>query len=41
VAEAQRLLDGLSFGESLRWHHDRLWLADWGAQQVMAVDGPG
>jgi len=41
VAEVQRLLDGLSFGESLRWHQDRLWLADWGAQQVMAVDREG
>ena len=41
MAEVQQLLDGLSFGESLRWHQDRLWLADWGAQQVMAVDGGG
>jgi sugar lactone lactonase YvrE len=41
VAEVQHLLDGLSFGESLRWHQDRLWLADWGAQQVMAVDREG
>jgi sugar lactone lactonase YvrE len=41
VAEVQQLLDGLSFGESLRWHQDRLWLADWGAQQVMAVDREG
>ncbi len=35
------LLGGLSFGESLRWHHDRLWLADWGAQEVLAVNGEG
>jgi len=41
VTEVQHLLDGLSFGESLRWHQDRLWLADWGAQQVMAVDPEG
>ena len=41
MAEVQHLLDGLSFGESLRWHQDRLWLADWGAQQVMAVDREG
>ena len=41
VAEVQHLLDGLSFGESLRWHQDRLWLADWGAQEVMAVDRAG
>jgi sugar lactone lactonase YvrE len=41
VAEVQQLLDGLSFGESLRWHHHRLWLADWGAQEIVAVDGQG
>jgi sugar lactone lactonase YvrE len=41
VAEVRQLLDGLSFGESLRWHQDRLWLADWGAQEVVAVDGEG
>ncbi len=41
MAEVRRLLDDLSFGESLRWHHDRLWLADWGAQEVVAVDHGG
>jgi sugar lactone lactonase YvrE len=41
VAKVQRLLDGLSFGESLRWHQDRLWLADWGAQEIVAVDPEG
>jgi sugar lactone lactonase YvrE len=41
VAGVQHLLDGLSFGESLRWHQDRLWLADWGAQEVVAVDREG
>jgi sugar lactone lactonase YvrE len=41
VAEVQRFLDGLSFAESLRWHQDRLWLADWGAQEIVAVDGQG
>jgi sugar lactone lactonase YvrE len=41
VAEVRRLLDDLSFGESLRWHHDRLWLADWGAQEVVTVDCEG
>ncbi len=41
MSEVQRLLDGLSFGESLRWHDDRLWLADWGAQEVLAVDDEG
>jgi sugar lactone lactonase YvrE len=41
VAEVQQLLDGLSFAESLRWHQDRLWLADWGAQEIVAVDSQG
>jgi sugar lactone lactonase YvrE len=41
LGAVQQLLDGLSFGESLRWHQDRLWLADWGAQQVVAVDSDG
>jgi sugar lactone lactonase YvrE len=41
VADVQHVLDGLCFGESLRWHEDRLWLADWGDQQVLAVDGEG
>jgi sugar lactone lactonase YvrE len=41
VAEVRLLLDGLSFGESLRWHQGRLWLADWGAQEIVAVDHEG
>ncbi|HEX5422375.1 MAG TPA: SMP-30/gluconolactonase/LRE family protein [Candidatus Acidoferrales bacterium] len=31
----------LAFGESPRWHGDRLWFADWGAQEVVAVDLDG
>ncbi|HEV3293730.1 MAG TPA: hypothetical protein VG123_32520 [Streptosporangiaceae bacterium] len=41
MAEVQLLLEGLSSGESLRWHQDRLWLADWGAREVAAVDPEG
>ncbi len=41
MSGVQPLLDGFSFGESLRWHQDRLWLADWGAQEVVAVDREG
>jgi sugar lactone lactonase YvrE len=41
VADAQVLLTGLSFGESPRWHEGRLWLADWGAGEVLAVDAAG
>ena len=35
------LLTGLSMGESPRWHHGRLWVCDWGAQQILAVDESG
>ena len=41
MSEVQPLLGGLSFGESLRWHRDRLWLADWGAQEILAIDREG
>jgi sugar lactone lactonase YvrE len=37
----QTLLTGIAFGESPRWHDDRLWFADWGAQEVVAVDLEG
>jgi sugar lactone lactonase YvrE len=37
----QTLLTGLGFGESPRWHEDRLWFANWGKQQVVAVDLSG
>src|SRR5258708_28284950 len=35
------LLTGLAFGESPRWHDDRLWFANWGMQEVVAVDLAG
>ena len=35
------LLTGLAFGESPRWHADRLWFSDWAAQEVIAVDLEG
>src|SRR5437588_12377278 len=34
-------MTGLVFGESPRWHDDRLWFCDWGAQEVIAVDLAG
>jgi len=37
----QALLTGLAMGESPRWHEDRLWLSDWGAQEIVAVDLDG
>ena len=35
------LLDGLAFPESPRWHAGRLWFANWGAQEIIAVDEGG
>jgi sugar lactone lactonase YvrE len=39
--EVRTLLTGLEFGESPRWHQDRLWLANWGTQQVVTVELDG
>ena len=41
MPELQTLLTGISFGESPRWHDDRLWFSDWGAQEIVAVDLEG
>jgi sugar lactone lactonase YvrE len=38
MSEVQVLMTGLVLGESPRWHKERLWLSDWGAQEVIAVD---
>ena len=35
------LLTSLAMGESPRWHGDRLWFCDWGAQEVLTVDHTG
>ncbi|MBA2489244.1 MAG: SMP-30/gluconolactonase/LRE family protein [Chloroflexi bacterium] len=35
------LITDLVMGESPRWHQDRLWLSDWGAQEILAVDLAG
>lgn len=37
MAELRTLMSGLVFGESPRWHEDRLWFSDWGAHEVIAV----
>jgi hypothetical protein len=34
-------LTGLKIGESARWHDGRLWLSNWGTQQILAVDLDG
>ncbi len=41
TTEARILLTGLAMGESPRWHNDRLWFSDWGAQEIIAVDLDG
>jgi sugar lactone lactonase YvrE len=41
VPELQILISDLIFPESPRWHDDRLWIADWGAQEMLAVDLQG
>src|SRR5438067_3271723 len=41
VPEVRTLITGLALGESPRWHDDRLWFADWGAHEVVAVDLQG
>jgi len=39
--EARPLMTGLAMGESPRWHEDRLWFSDWGAQEIIAADADG
>jgi sugar lactone lactonase YvrE len=39
--KVRTLMTGLSMGESPRWHEDRLWLSDWGAQEILAIDFHG
>jgi sugar lactone lactonase YvrE len=41
MPEPQILLSGLVIGESPRWHEDRLWFSNWGAQEIVAVDLEG
>jgi len=41
MSDPQILMTGIAFGESPRWHDGRLWFADWGAQEIVAVDPEG
>ena len=41
MTELHTLMSGISFGESPRWHDDRLWFCDWGAEELIAVDEHG
>src|SRR5215211_5265402 len=38
---AKPLLTGLVIGESPRWHEERLWFANWGTGEIVAVDPEG
>jgi sugar lactone lactonase YvrE len=35
------LMEGVVFGESPRWHDGRVWFSDWGANQVIVLNGDG
>ena len=39
--EMRMLLTELAMGESPRWHENRLWFSDWGAQEIVTVDLDG
>jgi sugar lactone lactonase YvrE len=39
--KAQVLMSSVAMGESPRWHENRLWFSDWGAQEIVAVDSSG
>lgn len=39
--KAEILITGVAMGESPRWHENRLWFSDWGAQEILAVDTNG
>jgi sugar lactone lactonase YvrE len=41
MSEQRTLMNGLMLGESPRWHDGRLWCANWGAGEVVAVDANG
>ena len=41
MPELKPLLTGLVFGESPRWHDNRLWCVDMGAHEVIALDLEG
>ena len=40
-SEAAVITTGLAMGESPRWHDGKLWLSDWGAQEILAIDSQG
>jgi len=41
MADVHTLMTGIAMGESPRWHDERLWFADWGVGEIIAVDLDG
>lgn len=41
MPEPQVLMEGISFGESPRWHDGRLWFADWLTRRIIALGPDG
>jgi sugar lactone lactonase YvrE len=41
ILKIETLTTGLGFGESPRWHEDRLWFSNWVVQEVVAIDLKG
>ena len=41
MTEPRIVKDGLVMGESPRWHDGRLWVADWGAREILAIAPDG
>ena len=38
---AKVVLEGLILGESPRWHEGKLWVADWGAHELLTLNADG
>lgn len=41
MTDPRILMTDIALGESPRWRDGRLWFADWGTQQIVAVDPDG
>jgi sugar lactone lactonase YvrE len=41
MTQTQTLMTGIAFGESPRWHDNRLWFSDWVAGEIIALDLAG
>ena len=41
MSQPQLLATDLVIGESAHWHDGRLWLSNWGAQEILAYDLEG